>query len=122
MSYSREEWKKIFELPSSSLAEPIRASLKAHSEVIAAWVKGQDVEKEVAKGRWETMNLSHPHFGCNVSYRVAPVVDITARLSVGQAQALYRVMEECTFSTTGSQAARNSIMRSIETELRKAGY
>lgn len=122
MSYNREEWKKILELPGSALSKTVEASLKRHVNTIVEWVKGEPIEQEVSPGEWVEIKNSLIHFDAKTPYRVEPKVTISATLSVKQAYALCHVLEETAFGTEAGRKARNSIISSINTELQKMGH
>lgn len=122
MSYNREEWKKILELPGSALSKTVEASLKRHVNTIVEWVKGEPIEQEISPGEWVEVKSSLVHFGAKTPYRVEPKIDITATLSVSQANALYTVLEEGSFDTEGGRKARNYILHLLEPELQKMGH
>ncbi|MGL4352768.1 MAG: hypothetical protein ACRCTP_02285 [Aeromonas popoffii] len=119
------EWKNIIKWHPTFRSDALNKFLAKNKAVIEAWIDGEQIELMMGKlpdVRWYGVRKDKLSMNLNHEYRIPPQVTITAKLSVKQANALYRVMEESTFSTDGSQSARNSIMRSIETELRKAGY
>ena len=119
------EWKGIIKYHPTFRSDALNKFLSKNKPAIEAWIDGEQVELKMGQEptvRWYAVRKDKLGASPHIELRIPPQVTITAKLSVKQANALYRVMEESTFSTEGSQGARNSIMRSIETELRKAGY
>lgn len=119
------EWKGIIKYHHSLRSDALNKFLSKNKAVIEAWINGEQIELKMGKdpnAQWYGVRNDKLSMSISTELRIQPQVTISAKLSVKQANALYRVMEENTFSTEGSQSARNSIMRSIETELRKAGY
>lgn len=119
------EWKALLKVPKQYRSVDVNIFLGKNKAVIEAWVAGEQIELMMGKlpdVRWYGVRKDKLSMSITHEYRIPPQITITAKMSVKQANALYRVMEESTFSTEGSQMARNYVMRSIETELRKAGY
>ena len=119
------EWKALIKVPPIYRSTDMNTFLNKYRSVMEAWIDGEEVEVKVGKepnSCWRSVRTDKIALLMTNEYRVPPQVTITARLSVAQANAFYKAMEENTFKTYGGIAARNSVMRSIEEELRKAGY
>ena len=122
---NKAQWLDVLKVHTQCLSEGMQKFLKNNRGCMVAWCNGEPVEMRMGKDPhepWYSVREDKLAGSADVILRLPPKITISADLTEKQANSLYRVMEECTFHTEGSQTARNSIMRSIETELRKAGY
>lgn len=122
---NKAQWRDVLRVQPGLLNDSMKGFLKANREAMVAWCNDEPVELAMGKEpsvMWYGVHDSKLAVSSNTRLRIAPKITISATLSVKQANALYRIMEENTFNTEGGQKARNCIMGSIEDELKKAGY
>ena len=119
---NKAEWLNVLKVQTSCLNDGLKAFLKDNRECMVAWCNGEPIEMKMGKDphiQWYGVREDKLSASKGVQFRIPPKVTIVTTLTVKQANALYRVLEENTFHTDGGQKARNSVMRSIEEELKK---
>lgn len=119
------QWLDVMKVPTSCLNPAVQSFLANNRGPMIAWCNGEAVEMAMGKVPnviWYGIKEDKQSAIADSILRIAPKVTISATLTVKQANALFRVMEESNFNTDGGRKARNSIMKSIEIELQKAGH
>lgn len=67
---TKDEWRKVLELPWHVLREDIRRRIELHSHAIQAWINGSELEMQYGvDGAFELMRIDDPSFDAP-GYRV----------------------------------------------------
>lgn len=122
---NKAQWRDVLKVQNQCLSDLMKSFLKNNREAMVAWCNDEPVETAMGKEpniTWYGTTVQKLAVTSETRMRIAPTVTISVTLSVKQANAFYRTLEENTFNSEGSRKARNSVMKAIDTTLKEAGY